>query len=137
MNKKDIDKLLMSILSEKGLNAKYDIGFVKEAYADLHEVQKSGHLQKVLGALLKISVNPLTKDQGGYGEPLGNKYGFNLTGCSAVKIKGKASIRIAYKVIQDDSMVKVLIIGVRRDDNMIYKETAKRLNKLLKELEKE
>ena len=45
--------------------------------------------KNVLKALDKACQNPLPFAEGGYGIPLGNKHGFDLTGCCGVKLRGQ------------------------------------------------
>ena len=51
----------------------------------------------VTKAILKVVQNPLPKSEGGYGEPLGNKMGRNLTGLFKIKLRGPG-IRVVYKL---------------------------------------
>ena len=57
----------------------YRIEFSEDAKKDRDALDNSAKLQ-VDKALLKVAQNPLPKNQGGYGEPLGHKQGLNLTG---------------------------------------------------------
>lgn len=72
----------------------------------------------------KVSQNPLPTFEGGYGKPLGNKGGTNLT--SLLKIKFRNSgIRVVYKIERTGSVMKIIIISARAD-GQVYKEAEKR-----------
>lgn len=76
-------------------------------------------------AIDKVSMNPLPASEGGYGKPLGNKDGNNLTGLMKVKLKA-SGIRIIYQLIRDNSVMKIVIIGVR-EDSEVYRDAATRM----------
>ena len=76
-------------------------------------------------AILKVSENHLPISEGGYGKPLGNKNAVNLTGLLKVKLKA-SGIRIVYQLIREDGMMKIIIVGVR-EDNEVYREAAERM----------
>ena len=65
-------------------------------------------------------MNPLPVEEGGYGKPLGNKDGADLTGLMKVKLKASGH-RIVYQVVREKSVMKIIIIGVR-EDSKVYKE---------------
>ena len=67
--------------------------------------------------------NPLPVSEGGYGKPLGNKRGNNLSGFLKIKLKS-LGIRVVYKLIKIDGQMLVVVIGARADDE-VY-DTAKR-----------
>ena len=80
-----------------------------------------GSQQKiVLKAIIKVAQNPESSIKGGYGKPLGNKGGNNLTGLFKIKLKG-SGLRIVYKLEQTalDSIMKIIVISVRHD-NAVY-----------------
>ena len=54
----------------------WDILYLPEAREDLRRLDGSERLQ-VRKALKKVSQNPLSQDEGGYGVPLGNKHGID------------------------------------------------------------
>ena len=56
----------------------WNIEFLEEAKKDLKKLDHSVQLQVVKG-IEKVRKNPLPTDKGGYGKPLGNKNGINLT----------------------------------------------------------
>ncbi|KFI93219.1 Cytotoxic translational repressor of toxin-antitoxin stability system [Bifidobacterium saguini DSM 23967] len=87
----------------------------------LHEPVKS----HVYQALAKVSSNPLPFTEGGYGKPLGNKAGNNLTGLLKVKLRGDG-IRIVYRLERVEQTMLVIVVSVR-DDNAVYDEAARRI----------
>ena len=79
-------------------------------------------------AIQKVAQNPLPKSQGGYGNPLGNKGGKNLTGLLKIKLKGPG-IRIVYKLEKTEKGMLIIVIGARAD-NELYELASKRINKI-------
>ncbi len=78
----------------------------------------------VLKAILKVLQNPLPASQGGYGKPLGNKGGINLTNLLKIKLR-QYGIRIVYKLVKDKNTMKIVVISLR-SDNEVYKTAEKR-----------
>ncbi len=62
-----------------------------------------------------------------FGNPLGNMRGFDLTGYFKIYAL-KKSIRIVFRIIEDEVVVEVVGIG-KRSDFEIYAEIARRLLK--------
>ena len=60
------------------------------------------------------------------GKPLGHKAGFNLSGCKKMYVD-KKKIRIVYRIINDEIIVEVIVVG-KRDDMKVYAEASERLN---------
>ena len=56
----------------------WSVEFLEEAKKDMKKLERSASLQ-VLKGIQKVSRNPLPVQEGGYGKPLGNKNGANLT----------------------------------------------------------
>lgn len=79
----------------------------------------------VMNAIEKIKKNPLSIFEGGYGKPLGNKAGLDLSKCYKVKLK-QNGIRIIYYLIKQETTIQIVIIGFR-DDMQVYKQAAKRV----------
>lgn len=104
----------------------WNIEFIPEALNDLKALDGSVKPQ-VLKGLRKVSQNPLPDYQGGYGKPLGNQSGNDLSGLYKIKFK-KIGIRIVYKTIIEDSVMKVIIISARAD-NQVYEEARHRREK--------
>lgn len=72
------------------------VEFLEEAKKDMKKLERSASLQ-VLKGIQKVSQNPLPVQEGGYGKPLGNKNGANLTNLLKIKI-WDLGIRVVYKV---------------------------------------
>lgn len=102
------------------------IEFLQEAEKDMKKLDHSVQIQ-VLKGIRKVSQNPLPVEEGGYGKPLGNKSGTNLTNFMKIKFKD-LGIRVVYKVEQVDGVMKIIIVSARKDEQ-VYREAAKRRNK--------
>lgn len=95
------------------------------AYEELSRLDDS--VKKiVLKGILKVSANPKPQSEGGYGKPLGNKGGNNLSGLLKIKFRD-IGIRVVYKLIEDQQTheMYILIISVR-SDNEVYNIVGKR-----------
>lgn len=101
----------------------WKIEFLNEALNDLKRLDHSSQLQVIKG-IQKVSANPLPAQQGGYGKPLGNKNGYNLTNLLKIKFKD-LGIRVVYKIEKIDTIMKIIIISARTDEQ-VYKEAHKR-----------
>lgn len=104
----------------------WSIEFLKEAENDLNKLDNSVKRQ-VLKGIRKVSQNPLPQNEGGFGKPLGNKSGTNLTNFFKIKFSG-IGIRVVYKLIRTETTMIVVIISVR-EDSKVYKEATKRIGK--------
>lgn len=81
----------------------WEVEYLPEANQDLKNLDGSQRLL-VLKAIKKVQQNPISIYEGGYGKPLGNKNGSDLSGFLKVKLKS-AGLRVVYKVVrQDDKM---------------------------------
>jgi len=74
--------------------------FSTEAKRDLSKLDNSQKAQ-IIKKIRKVSENPLSRDVGGMGIPLGNKFGYNLTGYYEVKHRG-LGIRAIYELIGEE-----------------------------------
>ena len=82
-----------------------------------------GSLRKqVLAGIIKVSKAPLPSPNG-YGKPLGNKNGNNLTGFFKIKYRG-IGIRVVYTLVVDEAVMNIIVISAR-DDNYCYDLAAK------------
>ena len=104
----------------------YDIDYSDEAKQDLKEFNKYQEHQ-IVKSIRKVAKNPLPQNEGGYGKPLGNKHGNNLTGYCKIKFK-QLGVRVVYKVIRTDGIMKIIVIAARADEE-VYELAAKRINK--------
>lgn len=80
----------------------------------------------VFKSIEKVSQNPLPINEGGYGKPLSNKGGLDLTGLLKIKLK-KLGLRVVYKLITEpDNVMKILVVSVRADGE-VYRLAHKRM----------
>ena len=101
----------------------WSIEFLPEAQDDLKKLDGSVRPQ-ILKGIQKVSQNPLS---GGYGKPLGNQSGTDLSGLMKIKFK-KVGIRVVYKIEKIENVMKIIIISARTD-NQVYEEAEKRRKK--------
>ncbi|MBQ0167834.1 MAG: type II toxin-antitoxin system RelE/ParE family toxin [Treponema sp.] len=97
----------------------WEVKYHPEAEKELSRLD--GSVKKiVLAGILKVSQNPLPQSEGGYGKPLGNINGNDLTGYFKIKFK-KIGIRVVYKLIQDAVTHEMYILVISaRADNEVY-----------------
>jgi mRNA interferase RelE/StbE len=106
---------------------KWEVEFLPEAAEDRRKLD--GSVRRIVDkAIDKVSTNPLPVEEGGYGKPLGNKDGTDLTGLMKVKLKA-SGLRIVYQIVREKTAMKIIIIGVR-DDSKVYKEADKRWKRI-------
>lgn len=103
-------------------NIPWEVRYHPDAQKELDRLD--GSVRKiVLAGIKKVSANPVSKDDGGYGKPLGNKGENNLTGYFKIKYR-KIGIRVVYKLIievkKDGSKVMYILVISARADNEIY-----------------
>ena len=102
----------------------WSVEYTKKAEEDF--IKLDGSLKKLAAkAIKKVQTNPLPINEGGYGKPLGNKSGTNLTGLLKIKLKS-SGIRVVYKLIRDNNIMRIIVIGIREDDE-VYKIATERL----------
>ena len=95
----------------------YNIKFHPLAEKELNNLD--GSIKKVIiKQLIKLSNNP------NYGEDLGNKHGYDLTGYKKIYVFNK-KIRIIYKIEREKILIKIIAIG-KRDDFEVYQDADKR-----------
>ena len=104
----------------------WGIEFLEEAEKDMTKLDHSAQVQ-VLKGIRKVSQNPLSVEEGGYGKPLGNKIGINLTNLMKIKFRD-IGIRVVYKIERIEGIMKIIVISARMDEQ-VYKEAAKRREK--------
>ncbi len=104
----------------------WSVEFLEEALKDMKKLDHSARVQ-VLKGINKVKENPLSKDEGGHGKPLGNKSGTNLTNFFKIKFRD-LGIRVVYKVERVDGVMKITVVSARTDEQ-VYKEAAKRREK--------
>jgi len=91
----------------------WEIKICKEAQKDYYKIDNSIRKQ-VLAGIMKASEAPLPYPNG-YGKPLGNKNGSNLTGFIKIKYK-RIGIRVVYTLVASDHIMNILVISAREDD---------------------
>ena len=101
----------------------FKLVFLPEAEKDFKRLAGNERII-VAKALNKVLENPLPVNEGGYGKPLGNKQGNDLSGFFKIKIKN-LGIRIVYKLIKVDGQMLVVVIGARADEE-VYNVAKKR-----------
>lgn len=101
----------------------WSIEFLEEAEKDMKKLDHSAQIQ-VLKGIKKVSQNPLSVREGGYGKPLGNKSGTNLTNLIKIKFRD-LGIRVVYKVERVGKVMKIIVVSARTDEQ-VYNEAAKR-----------
>ncbi|RGD76646.1 type II toxin-antitoxin system RelE family toxin [Thomasclavelia ramosa] len=92
--------------------------FIEEAKKDLKRLDGNQKIE-VYKALKKVSLNPVSIFNGGYGKPLGNKNNINLNGYYKIKLK-KSGLRIVYELVEIDNKMFIIVIGARSDEK-VYK----------------
>ena len=102
----------------------WEILYTDEAKEDLCELDGSQR-KCVLKAIAKVSQNPLPASEGGYGKPLGNKRGNDLTGLCKIKLL-KEGIRVVYALIRTETTMKIVVIAARSDDEVYELATQRR-----------
>ena len=103
----------------------WKIRVTDEAMKDFNRIEGSIRKQ-VLAGILKVSEAPLPSPNG-YGKPLGNKSGNNLTGFFKIKYRG-IGIRVVYTLVVDKMIMNIVVIS-QRDDNYCYELAAKLYDK--------
>ena len=95
---------------------KWEIRIADEARKEYRRLEGSVRRQ-VLAGILKVSRTPLRAPEG-YGKPLGNKNGNNLTGFFKIKYRG-IGIRVVYTLNMEKYLMNIVVIS-QRDDNLCY-----------------
>ena len=94
----------------------WKIIYLPEAEEDLKRLDGSQRIL-TLKAIKKVQTNPLPAEEGGYGKPLGNKGGNDLTGLLKIKLKS-AGIRVVHKLIRTETQMLIVVIGARADEEV-------------------
>ena len=103
----------------------WKIEFTAEAQKDKAGLDHAQRIQ-VDKAIYKVSQNPLPQSEGGYGKPLGSRQSNNLTGLLKIKLL-KLGIRVVYRLVQSDEVMKIIVVAARADDE-VYDLAAKRMS---------
>jgi mRNA interferase RelE/StbE len=97
---------------------RYKVLLTDEAANDFRE--QDGSIKKTIAKQLKK-----LEESPHLGQPLGNMHGFDLTGYYKLYAV-KKSIRIVYRIIENEVVVEVVGIG-KRADLEVYADVAQRL----------
>ena len=111
----------------------WHIRITDEAKKDYGKLETSVR-KLVLAGILKVSKAPLPSPDG-YGKPLGNKKGNNLTGFFKIKYRG-IGIRVIYTLVLDKKIMNIIVIS-QRDDNYCYELASKFYKKYGKDVFKD
>ncbi len=103
----------------------WKIRITEEAKKDYGKMEGSIRKQ-VLAGIIKVSKAPLPSPDG-YGKPLGNRKGNDLTGFFKIKYRG-IGIRVVYTLAVDKMIMNIVVIS-QRDDNYCYDLAAKLYDK--------
>ena len=98
------------------MSMNYRANYSDEAKKDLADFNKT-QIAQIENAIGKVSQNPLPQNEGGYGKPLGNKQGRNLTGLCKITLK-KLGIRVVYKLIRTAETMEIIVVAARADDEV-------------------
>ena len=101
----------------------WEVLYTDDAKADLRTLDGSQR-KTVIKTIAKVSRNPLPANEGGYGKPLGNKHGNDLTGLCKIKLV-KEGIRVVYALVRTETAMKIIVIAARSDDE-VYELAAQR-----------
>lgn len=104
----------------------WSVEFLAEAEKDMRKLDHSVQIQ-VLKGIRKVSRNPLPSEEGGYGKPLGNKNGIDLTNLMKIKYRD-LGIRVVYKIERVEEIMKIIVVSAKTDEQ-VYKEAAQRREK--------
>ena len=105
---------------------KWSLKYLPEAVKDLKALSGNQRIM-VAKAIDKVLENPLPMQEGGYGKPLGNKNGNDLSGLLKIKLKS-TGIRVVYKIYKTETEMLVVVIGARADDE-VYDTASHRAKK--------
>jgi len=97
----------------------YELVLHPELGKDLKKLSKT-QVELVFKQFKKLKVSP---ELGGL---LGNKSNYNLQGCRKLYVD-KKKIRIVYRIINDEILVEVIVVG-KRDDMAVYKDANERIS---------
>ncbi|HHX59647.1 MAG TPA: type II toxin-antitoxin system RelE/ParE family toxin [Epulopiscium sp.] len=102
----------------------WTIRYLKEAERDLLGLDHSQRLH-VIKAIQKVSGNPVSSHEGGYGKPLSNNSTTRLAGYYKIKLL-RLGIRVIYGIIKENEIMTIVVVSVR-DDSTAYKLADKRI----------
>jgi mRNA interferase RelE/StbE len=92
---------------------KWNVRFFSKTQKELSALDKLISKQ-IMYKIDQVRNNSLPLTEGGYGEPLGNKSGRNLTGLNKIKHRG-IGMRTIYKLYREDDEMYIIVISARED----------------------
>ena len=104
----------------------YNYKYSEAAEKDLNNFNKF-QIEQITKAIRKVSQNPLPQNEGGFGKPLGNKQGRNLTGFCKIVLK-KLGIRVVYELVRRNNIMEIIVVAARADGE-VYDIAASRIKK--------
>ena len=105
----------------------WTIEYIKEAQKDLMKLDP--YIRKyILKAIEKTAERPLPAPDG-IGKPLGNHASSKLGGYYKIKLRD-LGYRVVYGLVREGNIMRIIIISIR-DDDKVYKEAERRIEKLL------
>ena len=104
----------------------WEVMYLPEAEKDYRALSHNRQLM-VDRAIRRVKENPLPRDEGGYGQPLGHRQGANLTGYLKVKLRGEG-LHIVYRLLRTNTQMLVVVIGVREDAE-VYEIARRRIER--------
>lgn len=113
---------MLMLLGMLKLNSQWSVRLSREAEEDFLKFDSKQQSQ-IKRAVDKFSLNPLPKSEGGYGNPLHGE----LAGYFKIKLVN-AGIRVLYTLKRRKNRMIVVLIGMRRDDE-VYEIALERLQK--------
>lgn len=105
---------------------RWALSFLPEAADDLESLDAPVRI-RVLKAIEKVLTNPLPQFEGGPGKPLGKKRTYDLSGLLKIKLKADG-IRVVYKLVRENDEMRIIIVGVRSDEE-VCREASRRREK--------
>ncbi len=101
----------------------WKVEYLEEALINLKNLDRNLQI-KIIKKINKVKKNPLPKQNGGYGLPLGNKHNMNLSGLNKIVLMSDG-VRVVYKLLRFDNIMKIIVISARADLE-VYKIAHKR-----------
>ncbi len=102
------------------------VKFSPEAKKDMKKLDNSLRTRVLVG-IRKVKENPLPQSEGGFGKPLGNVGGTDLTGFFKIKYRG-IGIRVVYTIVRTNEIMNIVVVSMREDSES-YKLASKRKEK--------
>ncbi len=104
----------------------WTVKFSPEAMKDMKKLDNSLRARVLVG-IRKVKDNPLPRSEGGFGKPLGNVGGTDLTGFFKIKYRG-IGIRVVYTIVRTAEIMNIVVVSMREDSES-YKLASKRKEK--------